>query len=561
MQRRGLREFLRWGALGGVVFAGSTLACSPPEAGQDDDGADADATPDAPRIAGRVVDPNGTAIAGVAIVIDGETRATTDASGAFDLEADAAQTIVLALEADGFVRGLERVTVSSTATALRVTMLPQAPAIPLDADAGGRVTGQRGASMDAPPGAFVDRQGRAISGMVDVHLTPLNPSLRAELDAYPGDGRARTATGDTVQLETFGVVDVTVRQGDVDLTIAEGMGVSVEFPLPDPNPATPPATIPLWGFDEVAGVWTEEGTATLDAERGVYVGTIGHLSPWNCDQALEATCLRGAVTDASGDGIEGAYVIARGVDYIGDASAVAGEGGEFCVPVRRDSRVEITAYLPGGEELAREVDSGSEGTDLPPACDDPRCLDAGTWQFNDVEIDDGDAPDWSGDACVDDGEAKLAMTLDGYTTAELQWSGSAWFATCGALSGSTSADSTVLMYQDPALALSVMVELELGPAETSASVPASVYLFEQLGNAQAGWWIADNCVAEVSRNEVLAPGLFGVAGRGECSSPAMSLVGSDAPIDIVGAFEFAGVVVASDVPEETILQCCAPYWQ
>lgn len=512
-----------------------------------------------PRIAGTVLDASGAGLADVTVVQDGTEIGTSDASGRFEVVAGAGEQVVLQFRKPGYVRGLERVEVAAGPTALRVTLLGEAPALPFDSDAGGKVVGMRGASIEAMPGAFVDRQGNAVAGMVDVHLTPLNPGVAAELAAYPGDGRARTAGGETVQLETFGVVDVTVRQGDTDLTIKDGMGVVVEFPLPDPMPAEPPATIALWGFDDATGEWTEEGVATLDAERGVYVGTITHLSPWNCDQPLEATCVKGRVIDESGDPIPGAYIIARGLDYSGDSAAVAGDTGEFCVPVRKDSRVEVTAHLPGGDQQTREVQSGNADTDVPAACDDPRCLDAGDWVFAEgAGAEDG----WDGaGACADDADSHLSMELDGYVQDSIDWQGSAWFATCGALSGSTSSGSTFMMFQDERMSLGVGISLEIDAAQTGESVETGVYLFEDLQNGSGSdFWFTDDCTADVTSNEVLAPGMFLVKGTGSCASPATSLYGTAGEIDVVGSFAFEGVVISSDVASEVIYQCCIGYW-
>jgi len=354
-----------------------------------------------------------------------------------------------------------------------------------------------------------------------------------------------------------------VRQGDTDLTIVQGMAVVVEFPLPDPMPATPPETIALWGFDDATGEWTEEGVATLDLERGVYVGTITHLSPWNCDQPLEATCVKGRVIDDSGDGIPGAYIIARGLDYSGDSAATADEGGEFCVPVRKDSRIEVTVHLPGGEQQTREITSGVEDTTVPAACDDPRCLDAGEWVFAEGS---GEEDGWAGgDACFgEDVEAGLSMQLGGAVQDDIDWEGSAWFASCGALSGSTSSGSTTLIFQDDAMEsksqFGVIISVVLDAAQTASGVAASVYLFEDLAN-YSDIWFTEGCTVDVVTNEVLAPGIFHIAGRGSCSEPATSPYGAEGgAIDILGTFEFGGVVIGSDVASEVIYECCYSYW-
>ncbi len=103
-------------------------------------------------------------------------------------------------------------TIELAEEALAEEVVVEAPAVPLDADLGGVVTGARGARIEAPAGAFVTRDGEPVQGTVEVHLTPLNPAIPAEYDAYPGDGLARTMDGSLVQLETFGVLDVTVLQ-------------------------------------------------------------------------------------------------------------------------------------------------------------------------------------------------------------------------------------------------------------------------------------------------------------------------------------------------------------
>lgn len=553
---------------GALLVAFTTAGCllGLPNPGDDNDDDSSGNESAGPSLRGAVFDESGAPLVDVSIERDGSEVARTDADGTFDLSAGSGEQVVLSFRAPGFVRGIERIEVANAPTALRVTMRTEAPALPLDSTAGGRVDGMRGASIDAPALAFVDRSGNAISGMVDVHLTPLDPSVASELAAYPGDGRARTYSGETVGLESFGVVDVTVRQGETDLTIADGMGVTVEFPLPASSPAVPPETIALWGFDEQAGVWTEEGEAVLDAERGVYVGTITHLSPWNCDQPLEATCVGGEVIDGDGTPIAGAYIMARGIDYLGDASAVAGDDGRFCLAARKNSRLEVTVHLPGGESITREVDTGSEDTEIPAACDDPRCLDAGTWEFTDVDVEaEGGADDgWGGGgSCLDDdAPSELSMTLQGGVDESLDWSASPWLASCGALAGVADADSTWVMFQDADSSLAIMISVEVQPAETGNDVPASVYVLSNWQTADAtdlsGWWYTEECTVDVTRNDILAPELFRITGRGSCSAPAMPLYGGD-PVEIAGDFSFSGVVFGDEIDSALIYECCYGY--
>ncbi len=519
--------------------------------------ADGDGSGDTDRTAtirGRVVDAAGAPIANVEVrSVSGTT--TTSAQGEFETQVPASGAAVLTFHRDGYVRGLERLDLATSAEVpLTVTMVERAPAIAFDSSTGGEVVGLRGAAMNAPANAFRDRDGNPVTGMVEVYLTPLNPSDAAELDAYPGDGLARDASGETIHLETFGVLDVTVMQGDVDLTIRDGMGVQIEVPLPDPLPTEPPESIALWGFDDAAGVWVEEGIAMLDRDAGVYRGTIGHLSPWNCDQPLSATCLEGRALDGDGDPAAGSYIIARGNDYTGASTAVADGEGRFCVPVRKDSSVTVTVHGPNGGQDERTVQSGSEDTAIPPDCGDPRCEDLGDF----LMADEGDTDGWSS-SCNWGEDAGLSMTVSGYYDGPIAWQGEPWLAACGGLAGGASDSGTVLMFPgtmtESGLSVTLYAEVALGA--TGDDVPLTVVISEDATNVAVGWYTdTDACTADITANELIGPAVYRIAGTGRCTGPARDLYGARPDLGIEGDIEFSGVVIAGEAATDTILACC-----
>jgi hypothetical protein len=325
---------------------------------------------------GVVKDTGGAPVAGAKVQAGGAT-ATTDAGGKFQMAAGAGPAVVR-VEAAGFAPTSLRVEVhGGHASAVNVRLLRETPPVPLDATAGGVVEGPRGAKLEAPAGAFVDPSGKGVSGEVQVSLTPLDPSDRAQRGAAPGDFSARSAGGAVVMLESFGMMDISVRQGDVPLNIAPGKAVKVRIPAPASGET--PATMPLWSFDLATGQWVEEGTVALDAEARVYEASLPHLSYWNADLPLEATCITGVVKDTGGAVLPGARVNAQGVDYTGDSSATAGVDGRFYLAVRRSSQVDVLAIHQDGGGQERRVQSGAEGTSVPPTPGDPRCLDVGEW--------------------------------------------------------------------------------------------------------------------------------------------------------------------------------------
>ncbi len=244
----------------------------------------------------------------------------------------------------------------------------------------------------APEGAFVNEAGETVTGAVKVYLTPLDPSKEQDLAAYPGDLRATTAAGEMVQLETFGVLDVTVRKDGEELQVKEGASLTIRIPAPS-GISNPPESVALWSFDEATALWREEGTATwLSADR-VYEGEISHLSPWNADVPLEATCIKGTMQDDAGNPIPGAYVTGLGVDYSGASSATTGADGTFCMAVRKSSTVKVTALHPAGGATMREVSSGPGDTPVPPDCASQSCLRVGIWEVERsvVKLPDGSA--------------------------------------------------------------------------------------------------------------------------------------------------------------------------
>ena len=311
-------------------------------------------------------------------VSGGGAETTTGADGTFELNATAGDGVVITFEKDGYLRGIKQVDVQNeTPTALWITLVEEAAPVDLDSEAGGIVSGSRGANISAPAAAFVDQSGAAISGTVQVHLTPLDPAVSAELEAYPGDLAARQTDGASAQLETYGVMDITVRQDGEELQIGSGKSLDIKIPAPSDGVSSPPATVGLWSFDEEEGIWVEEGEAVYNATDGTYDATIAHLSYWNADAVQDSTCIRGTVQDQYGNPIPGASLSAKGLDYLGWSDATAGANGEFCLVVRKNSSVEVTAIHPNGGGSTRTVSGGSSDTTVPPNCGS--CEDQGTW--------------------------------------------------------------------------------------------------------------------------------------------------------------------------------------
>jgi hypothetical protein len=324
---------------------------------------------------GLVKSADGDVLANVKVSAGG-VSAMTDASGRYELKAPAGKTRVK-FSLDGYVDGFRSPTLLKGApTQLDVSLLSLGEPVQLDAASGGMAEGKRGAAVRVPEAAFVDASGKAVTGMVDVYLSPLDPSSKQERAAAPEF--VTEVEGDAQMLESLGMVDIQVRQDDKKLSVASGKALELSIPVPEGS--SPEETIDLWSFDETKGLWVNEGKATYDAQRKTYVGMAKHMSLWNADQVYSATCVCGLVEETGKGPLAGARIDASGVSYFGSSSSASDVDGRFCVAVRKDSDVDIAAYhaSTGGE--TKRIHSKSENTSVPPRSTDARCEDVGTWK-------------------------------------------------------------------------------------------------------------------------------------------------------------------------------------
>lgn len=317
-------------------------------------------------------------LADVTAEVNGVT-ATTDGSGEFVIETGTGEAVV-SFSADGYLPTVRKVTIADgSPTAAHVVLRERAASQAVNADTGGMVTGDRSATVMIEPGTLSGPGGASVAGMVDVYLTPVDPSMDDEVQALTGSFEGQTTDGVSL-LESFGMVDVTIMQGEDELQVADGETLEIRIPAPDgAAPGDLPATMPLWSLDEGTGQWVEEGTATLDEVSNTYVGEISHMSAWNCDMPAEATCITGVAVDGDGEPIAGAEVDAKGLDYYGSSTASTLADGRFYAAVRKDSQVSVAVSHDNEGGQIREVSSGSEDTAVPPTPGDSRCTDVGTF--------------------------------------------------------------------------------------------------------------------------------------------------------------------------------------
>lgn len=303
---------------------------------------------------------SGSPLGGVKVSIAGtDIDAYTDAHGLYTIEeALTGPSVTVKFEKEGYVTSSVIVNLLPNAyTTVNAVLVAMADPVLLDSDTGGEADDGQGNKLILPPGALVRKDGgKSITGEVDVHITPLDVSDPNDLAAFPGEFSAIMAAKSegTVQLETFALADFTIMQGDAELDLApnKGDGATIELVLPDDTSLSPGETVPLWYFDEEQGLWLEQGSGEVVQNKAgdlVYRATIAHLSWWNCDKPIEEThCLTGTAVDENGNPLVNARIAAEGVDYSGTSYAYTDSSGDFCIDVKRNSRIRLNLYLPGG---------------------------------------------------------------------------------------------------------------------------------------------------------------------------------------------------------------------
>jgi hypothetical protein len=263
-------------------------------------GSDASVQSGQTSISGYVNDETGAPLAGVEATAGG-VRATSDANGVFTLigaTASGDRTFVTCTKS-GYFNGVKAmVPVIGGVTTVKLTMMSLGTATAIDAASGGTVSTDDGATITLPAGGFA-KQGAPYSGSVNVSARHLSPDNAAFGSMFSGDWTGLDSNGGEAMLVSFGVLRVELRDDTgAPLNLAAGTTASLTYPIAASQAASPPATMPLWFFDDGRGIWQQEGTATL--QSGAYVGSVSHFSAWNADDAKNRAYVKGRVVCGQG---------------------------------------------------------------------------------------------------------------------------------------------------------------------------------------------------------------------------------------------------------------------
>jgi hypothetical protein len=208
---------------------------------------------------------------------------------------------------------------------------------------GGAVTLPSGGSINFQPNSVVDAAtNSAYSGTVNVSAYFIDPSKPGFINEMPGDLRGITTGGEERGLQSFGMMAVELTgTGGQKLQLVSGKPATMNFAIPASLLASAPATIPLWSFDEVTGLWKEEGSATRQGNN--YVGTVTHFSFWNCDAPFPLVSFEAVVKDQKGHPVPNVTVTIKKLNNSSFGAAITDELGR------------VSGLIPAGEALELKI--------------------------------------------------------------------------------------------------------------------------------------------------------------------------------------------------------------
>lgn len=309
-------------------------------------------------LSGIVRDASGTPIEGVSIV-SGSSVATTNTDGFFEFD----QIQVVSVQNDrsvvrfskaGYfdvVRSMDADDDAADGASWEVVMCKKEnndfTSIKTYSSSSDQTLQAGEMKIDMPQDGYkVDGTGAGYTGKVKSEMVYLDPNNERFAEMMPGgDLAAVRSDNSSVQLVSYGMTDLNMYAENGDkLQLKDGCKAKLTFPIPAGMDKNPPASIPLWSFNEKTGLWEEEGCAAL--QGNVYVGEVAHFSWVNLDYPEKQGTVYGYVKDDTGKVLPGVRL------SIGQllASTVSKSDGYYSheVPVNTDFSITVKDLYYGG---------------------------------------------------------------------------------------------------------------------------------------------------------------------------------------------------------------------
>lgn len=309
-------------------------------------------------LSGIVRDASGTPIEGVSIV-SGSSAATTNTDGFFEFDQIQVVSVlndrsVVRFSKAGYfdvVRSMDADDDAADGASWEVVMCRKEnndfTSIKTYSSSSDQTLQAGEMKIDMPQDGYkVDGTGASYTGKVKSEMVYLDPNNERFSEMMPGgDLAAVRSDNSSAKLVSYGMTDLNMYAENGDkLQLKEGSKAKLTFPIPAGMGENPPASIPLWSFNEKTGLWEEEGSAAL--QGNVYVGEVTHFSWVNLDYPEEQGTVYGYVKDDTGKVLPGVRL------NIGQllTSTVTQSNGYYSheVPANTDFSISVKDLYYGG---------------------------------------------------------------------------------------------------------------------------------------------------------------------------------------------------------------------
>lgn len=268
-------------------------------------------------LSGIVRDASGTPIEGVSIV-SGSSAATTNTDGFFEFDQIQVVSVpndrsVVRFSKAGYfdvVRSMDADDDAADGASWEVVMCKKEnndfTSIKTYSSSSDQTLQAGEMKIDMPQDGYkVDGTGVGYTGKVKSEMVYLDPNNERFSEMMPGgDLTAVRTDNSSAQLVSYGMTDLNMYAENGDkLQLKDGCKAKLTFPIPAGMGENPPASIPLWSFNEKTGLWEEEGSAAL--QGNVYVGEVAHFSWVNLDYPEKQGTVYGYVKDDTGKVLPG----------------------------------------------------------------------------------------------------------------------------------------------------------------------------------------------------------------------------------------------------------------
>ncbi len=298
---------------------------------------------------GQIIDENNNPVANVAITVANKT-ATTDVNGVFIINNATVRekfAFVTAKKA-GYLDGSRSLVPTSGMNNVKITLLSGTIVGTVNSGATGSISIANGAKVTFD-GNFKTETGQAYSGVVSVIMKHLDPSDATTVDKMPGMLLAQNSNGEERVLESYGMMNIELR-GAASQKLQLSNTAQIEMPISSSQLAASPTTIPLWHFDETAGYWKEEGSATKQGTK--YVGTVSHFSWWNCDAQFPTVRLSVTVVNSNGTPLANVRVGIKRATNSFTVSGITNSQGQVSGLVPKNETLTMVVYDSCGNTVS-----------------------------------------------------------------------------------------------------------------------------------------------------------------------------------------------------------------